>query len=115
MLRNITIRRIHSKASRGVQAVRFDGERRTVWVRFGFGACLDELSLVDGRGIGPLSAWRLDDGDLDVLRAAAERDGISLPLKRAIVTTTTKRPARAPIAAAVDPRQLDLIGGSHGR
>lgn len=111
MLRNITIRRLSSPASRRVQAVRFDSEKRAVWIRFGWGASFDRLSLVDGRGIGPLSGWRLDDGDLDLLRAAAERDGIRLPPKRPIATPTERE--RVPRSAQTDPRQLSLLGGAH--
>lgn len=112
MLRNITLRRVTSTATKRVQAVRFDGERHSVWVRFGWGMCLDELSLVDGRGKGALAAWQLDDGDLDVLRAAAARDGLRLPPKRQPAQAAPKQPAHKP--ADVDPRQLPLIGGNHG-
>lgn len=111
MRRDVTLQRLTSPATRRVQAVGFDGERRTVHVRFGFGACIDEIDLTNGRGLGPLTAWRLADSDLDALRDEAERSGLKLPPKRPI-TTQPRAPQRA-AQPAVDPRQRSLFGGNH--
>lgn len=112
MRRDVTLRRLTSPATRRVQAIGFDGERRTACIRFGFGVCLDDVSLVDGRGLGPLAAWRLADSDLDALRDEAERSGLKLPPKRPITITQPGAPQRAAQPAA-DPRQRSLFGGNH--
>lgn len=112
MRRDVTLRRLTSPATRRVQAIGFDGKRRTACIRFGFGVCLDEISLLDGRGVGPLAAWRLVDSDLDALRADAERSGLKLPPKRPITIAQPRPPQRATQPAA-DPRQRSLFGGNH--